>query len=101
MACSISNEDVLVGFEGNTSETYSFSDTEVEDIRVVKNEVIDLSESVFQTILFEVPLRVVKEGLSEYPKGDGWEVLKESDYQNQEKPIDPRLAKLLEFKTED
>ena len=101
VACSISNEDVLVGFEGNTSETYSFSDTEVEDIRVVKNEVIDLSESVFQTILFEVPLRVVKEGLSEYPKGDGWEVLKESDYQNQEKPIDPRLAKLLEFKTED
>jgi len=28
----------------------------------------------------EVPLKIVKEGLTQYPKGDGWEVVKEEDY---------------------
>ena len=50
----------------------------------------------------EVPLKVVKEGIKEYPKGDGWEVVKEEDYTKSKKDdIDPRLAKLKEFKLED
>ena len=47
----------------------------------------------------EVPLKVVKPGNITYPKGDGWEVMKEEDYRKEEKPaMDPRLAKLKEFK---
>lgn len=101
VACSITNDDVVVPFEGHNEETYSFGPSDDPEVKVVKKDVIDLSESVFQTILFEVPLRVVKEGLTEYPKGDGWEVLSEADYQASEKLIDPRLAKLLEFKSEE
>lgn len=103
VACSITNDDVKIGFEGHSSELYSFSkvDNLEDEIRVVKNDVIDLSESIFRTILFEVPLRVVKEGLTDYPKGDGWEVLSEEEFQKREKPIDPRLAKLLEFKVKE
>ena len=51
-------------------------------------------------ILMEVPLKVVKEGLIEYPKGNGWEVVRESD-QVEERPIDPRLAKLKDFKLDE
>ena len=52
--------------------------------------------------MMEVPLKIVKEGLTQYPKGDGWEVVKEEDYiKEKSKEIDPRLAKLKEFKLED
>ncbi len=102
VACSITNEDVDYEFETETNEIYSFVQVkEDEDMIEVKEDFIDLSLSVFQTILFEVPLRIVKPGLTEYPKGDGWEVLTEEAYQGQEKPIDPRLAKLREFKSKE
>lgn len=49
----------------------------------------------------EVPHKVVKEGV-EYPKGKGWEVVTEDDFNASKKnAIDPRLAKLKEFKIEE
>ena len=63
---------------------------------------MELLPVVFQLILMEVPLKVVKEGIKEYPKGKDWEVVKEEDYQKEKrKEIDPRLAKLKEFKAEE
>lgn len=102
VACSITNEDVEYQFETSADDIYSFQPVDQdEDMIEVQGDVIDISKEVFQSILFEVPLYIVKPGIKEYPKGDGWEVLSEADYQAQEKPLDPRLAKLREFKIEE
>ena len=81
---------------------FSFDKTNDEDVHEVKGDVVELLPVIFQLILMEVPLKVVKKGLKQYPKGDGWEVVKEEDYELSKKDeIDPRLAKLKEFKLED
>ena len=100
--CSITLEDVEYGFHTKSLEVFSFDKVDDEDVHEVKGDVVELLPVVFQLILMEVPLKVVKKGLKQYPKGDGWEVVKEEDYKKSEKKdIDPRLAKLKEFKVED
>lgn len=100
--CSITLEDVEYDFHTKSLEVFSFDEVDDEDVHEVKGDVVELLPVVFQLILMEVPLKVVKKGLKQYPKGDGWEVVKEEDYKKSEKKdIDPRLAKLKEFKVED
>ncbi len=100
--CSITLADVEYDFHTKSLEVFSFAKVEDEDIHEVKGDVVELLPVVFQLILMEVPLKVVSEDLKEYPKGNGWEVVKEEDYVKAEKKdIDPRLAKLKEFKLED
>lgn len=99
--CAVTLEDVTVPFETSSHEVFSFLPTEAEDVHSVKKDVLELCPVVFQLILAEVPLKVVKSGI-QYPKGEGWEVIREEDYNRQKKDeIDPRLAKLKEFKFED
>ena len=51
--------------------------------------------------MLEVPLQVTNASADDYPHGDGWRVITEEEYQkSQEKRIDPRLAKLKEFKVD-
>lgn len=88
-------------FVSESNETYSFEETDEEDTRVVSGEVIDLMDAIIDAILLEVPLEVsdVQEG--EYPEGNGWKVYSEAEYQESRKDlIDPRLAKLKQFKSE-
>lgn len=100
--CSITMEDVEVAFDTSSEEIFAFDKCEDEDVHETKGDVIELLPVVFQLILMEVPLKVVKEGIKEYPKGKGWEVVKEEDYLKEKKQeIDPRLAKLKDFKVEE
>ena len=100
--CSITLDDVEYEFHTKSLEVFSFEKTEDEDVHEVKGDVVELLPVIFQLILMEVPLKIVKEGLKRYPKGDGWEVVKEEDYiKAKSDDIDPRLAKLKEFKLED
>lgn len=100
--CSITLEDVEYDFHTKSLEVFSFEKTDDEDVHEVKGDVVELLPVIFQLIVMEVPLKIVKEGLTQYPKGDGWEVVKEEDYiKEKSKEIDPRLAKLKEFKLED
>ncbi|MFV0380282.1 MAG: YceD family protein [Anaerorhabdus sp.] len=97
--CSITNELVEVPFETNSHEIFSFVNTEDIEVHVVKNGIVELLPIIYQLIALEVPLRVVKEGAIEYPKGDGWRILSEDEYQkSKEMKIDKRLAKLKEYK---
>ncbi|MFV0381762.1 MAG: YceD family protein [Breznakia sp.] len=100
LPCAITNEDVTYPFSTKGSETFAFHKVEDHDAIIeAKGDVIELMPIIFQNIMMEVPLKVVKEDIKEYPKGDGWEVVKESDYENQKKQeVDPRFAKLNEFK---
>lgn len=99
--CAVSCEDIDVPFEIETEEEFSFEPCDDEEVHVIKKEILDLNPLIFQLILSQVPLKVVKEGI-EYPKGDGWEVLKEEDYiKSKSQVMDPRLEKLKEFKIQD
>lgn len=101
--CSITNDDVEYPFVCDHTQMFAFHKVNKdEDIIETKADVIELMPTIFQTIILEVPLKVTKDGIKEYPKGDGWEVIREEDYVKSKKDeIDPRLAKLREFKIEE
>ena len=100
--CSITLEDVEVEFHSDASEQFSFVKCDDADVHETKGDVVELLPVIFQLILMEVPLKVVKPGIGEYPQGNGWKVIKEEDLRKEkEHEIDPRLAKLREFKVEE
>ncbi len=100
LACSITNEDVEYGFQTSSNETFAFTKCD-DDVHEAKGDVIELLPVIFQLIVMEAPLKVVKEGAN-YPKGDGWEVVSEETWQQEKSQrIDPRLAKLKDFKVTD
>lgn len=100
--CAITNEPVDVDLDSEYELEFVFEETNDLNVHVVKNGIIELIPIVFQLISLDVPLRVIKDGLIEYPKGDGWRILSEEEYQKtKDDRIDPRLAKLKEFKVDD
>lgn len=101
--CSITNEDVEHLFSTQSSQVFAFHKVDKdEDIIEVKKDLVELMPVIFQNIILEIPLKVVKENITQYPKGKGWEVVKEETFiKEKEDEIDPRLAKLREFKIEE
>ena len=68
-------------------------------VRYADNEVIELLPAVIDAILLEVPLQATEATAEDYPSGDGWRVISEEEYEKSRKAeIDPRLAKLKEWK---
>lgn len=95
---AINGEALKVPFATDASETYSFADTP-EDVRIVKEGIIDLSEAVRDAIILEAPLQVTDVDPADYPGGEGWRIVSENEYErNKTQEMDPRLAKLQEFK---
>ena len=67
-----------------------------------KDNINDYLDNKFFITSHKLKNRLLKEGIKEYPKGNGWEVIREEDYIKSKKDeIDPRLAKLREFKIEE
>ncbi|MDD6230840.1 DUF177 domain-containing protein [Stecheria sp. CLA-KB-P133] len=98
---AITGAQIAVPLETDSHEVYSFEETDEEDVRVVTDEVIDLLPAVIDAIMLEVPISVTEVEEDAYPSGDGWRVISEAEYQESRKNrIDPRLAKLKEFKSE-
>ena len=98
--CELRVEGTMIVPDSITGEAIEYPFVS-EDTRVVSGEVIDLMDAIIDAILLEVPLEVsdVQEG--EYPEGNGWKVYSEAEYQESRKDlIDPRLAKLKQFKSE-
>ncbi len=98
---AITNEEIEYPFETDSDETYVFEEVEEDGVRFVTNEVIELLPAIIDDIMLEVPLQVTNASEGDYPSGDGWRVITEEEYQkSQGQRIDPRLAKLKEFKEE-
>lgn len=96
---AITNEEIEYPFETESDETYVFENVDEDGVRLVTNEVIELLPAIIDDIMLEVPLQVTNASEDEYPHGDGWRVITEEEYQkSQGQRIDPRLAKLKEFK---
>ena len=73
-----------------------------EEIIEEKKGVAALMPVVFETIICEVPLKVVSPNAEIKRKGNGWELISDEDLANQTEEFDPRLAKLRELlKNED
>lgn len=99
---AITNEEIEVPLDTESHEVYAWeADPDDDSIRIVNDEVIDLLPAVIDAILLEVPISVTEADEEDYPSGDGWRIMSESAYENEKKDeIDPRLAKLKEFKNE-
>ena len=103
---SITSEDIEVTFDTTSQSTYSFVrldqlDEEDDEIIVVKHDSIDLNPEIFETVLLEAPISISRLPRDQYPKGDGWQLLSDQDPKEDEDTIDPRWAKLSEFKLDD
>nr|WP_239461054.1 YceD family protein [Faecalicoccus acidiformans] len=98
---SITLEDLEVIFDTTSQVTYSFDPVTQDDdeIIVVKKDTIDLNPEILQAVIYEAPMHITRLPRAQYPKGDGWQVL--SDQDPKEDKIDPRWAKLNEFKMDD
>jgi len=102
--CDITFEDVDIPFDSEADEIISFNKEDEENIEILKpdGEYIEMLPIIFRQILLEVPIKVKKAGEIEYPRGDGWEVITEEEYQKQkENRIDPRLAALKNYVPQD
>ena len=100
--CAITNEDVQVPLSTTDEELISFDTVNDEQVLVLDDDVFDLTTYTLERILLEVPLSVVKPGEIKYPSGVGWRIVPESEYEaTKDQTIDPRLAKLKDFKFED
>lgn len=97
LPCALTLEEVDYPFEIESTEVFSFDKTlPDEDIHEVKKNVVDITPIIFQNIMSEVPLRVVKDDATIKTEGKGWKIINNEEVTDQE-IIDPRLAKLKNY----
>ena len=100
MKCAISNENVDYVFEDTDSLSFSFDKLDDDsDIIFAKGNVVDILPCVWQLIVVNVPLKVVKDGAKlANIKGKNWKIgnLDEKN-ESDERPIDPRLESLKNY----
>ena len=99
LPCAMTLEDVEYPFEINSTEVFAFDKpAPLEDVHEVKKDIVDLTPVVFENIMLEVPMRVVKDDANIKSEGKGWRILDSSNAsENNEEYIDPRLAKLKDY----
>lgn len=102
--CAITLEPFDLEFSTRLGEMFSFETPDEElasEIEVVDGEILDLNPYITEVIFAAVPLKAVHPDLEAYPEGSGWKVMTEEDYiKEARQEIDPRLAKLKDFKFE-
>ena len=98
--CAITNEQIDYIFSDEDEVCYTFDSNEDDDeIIVAKGNIIDLAPIVWQLIVVNIPLKVVKEGAKlENIEGKNWKIGEfETKKAEKEKPIDPRLESLKNY----
>ena len=98
LVCSVSLKDVNYPVDINISEIISENGENIEYFDKIINNSIDLVPIIWQNILLEVPIRVVRPDIKEENiYGDGWKFITKEE---ENKEIDPRLSKLKDFLSE-
>lgn len=95
LECVRTRVDVKYPFETKYStsleEIYAENQKSIEKLE----NVLDITQNLWQNIVVEVPLRVVADNISEENiYGDGWKLVSDTD---EDESIDPRLEKLKEL----
>ena len=92
--CSYTLEDIPLKVKIDTSLTFSFLD-EDEDVIHIDNPVFELDSYIVGLIVSEVPLTLVKKGAKLPSGGDGYRVLSEDQYEEEQKnKVDSRWSAL-------
>ena len=92
-------DDVSVKFSLDEKNDVCFS--EMEEGFLIRGDT-ELNDLLLNICLPEVPIKVEKQSKTSYHYGDSWSVMSEEEYDMKQKDrIDPRLAKLLDYKEED
>ncbi len=98
--CSYTLEDVPIKL--HFKEVLNFTDVEddeEEDIIYEPKPIFDLDPYILGLIISEVPLKIVKPGAKIPSSGEGYRVLSEDDYENEQKnKVDHRWDKLNDIK---
>ncbi len=99
LPCAVSLEDVEYPFNIESNVTFAFyKSKDGEDVVEARRDTVELTPVIFQEIMMEVPMRVVKTGATLKTEGNGWKVLNEQEmHEKDEDYIDPRLAKLKDY----
>lgn len=98
LPCAMTLENVDYPFEINSTEVFAVDKpSALEDVHEVKKDIVDLTPVVFENIMLEVPMRVVKDDARIKSEGKGWKILDSSASDKNEEYIDPRLAKLKDY----
>lgn len=102
--CAITLKPLEIEVITTLSETFVFEpeQSDNEDVYVLEDDFVDLDPYVRLATELAIPLKVVDPELEEYPSGKGWSIMTESQLESSKKEeIDPRLAKLKQFKFDD
>lgn len=92
-------EDVYLDFHLSEAEDVTFK--EDEDGFYMYGDMDD-SQIVLSLVIPEAPIKVEKSNKTSYYRGDDWQIMSEEEYDNDQKnKIDPRMAKILDYKEED
>ena len=74
MPCAVTLEDVPCDFEVNIEENIG----KFNDFYKIPQNTLDILPFIWENIVSEVPIRVVKEGVKrEFTHGNGWELISE------------------------
>lgn len=97
--CAVSMEDVEVEYDISEDEKVV---QEIKEDGFYFKETMEVRDLAAMIVIPEAPIMVVKNKKIEYSRGDGWSFVSEKDYELSKKDeIDPRLAKLMEYKVEE
>ncbi|HSH24484.1 MAG TPA: YceD family protein [Massilibacterium sp.] len=100
LPCAFTLKDVHYPLSIDDMEVFHFSsdvyNEEHEEVHVIDGEVLDLVPYIMESILLNLPMRVVNEEARKTMEisGEGWELITE---ESQKDKIDPRLADLAKF----
>ena len=98
--CAITNEEIDYKFSDEEEVSFTFDSNEEDDeIIFAKGNIVDLAPIVWQLIVVNIPLKVVKEGAKlENREGKNWKIGDfETKKEEKDKPIDPRLESLKNY----
>ena len=99
--CAMTLQEVDVPYSLEEEVFFSLGD-DVADEEYALAEELDVEEFILSLVLPNAPIKVVKAGKIEYPSGDGWRVMSEEMLAEMHRDeVDPRLAKLKEYKFEE
>ena len=93
LLCARSLEEVNYPLDIALSE--NISEETSEDLPLITQNMLDLRSIVWENIVLEVPLRVIKEDASFITEGDGWNLVDE--YKSQENSPFSELSNLLDM----
>ena len=99
--CSYTLEDIPLKIKIDTSLTFSFLE-EDDDVIHIDNPIFELDPYILGLIVSEVPLTLVKKGAKLPSSGEGYRVLSEDQYEEEQKnKVDSRWSALDNIELDD